>query len=59
MLSQGPKLSRFIGITYSYVELLLQSVQFAECHRTMHFHDMQVSLPINISEDYKRILLKV
>ena len=52
-------MSRFVGITYVYVELLLQSCQFAECHRTMHFHDMHTSLPIARAEEHKRARLKV
>ena len=33
--SRGPNLGRFVGITQSYVELLLKLCQFAECHRTI------------------------
>ena len=44
--SQEPNSSRFVGITQSYVELLLRLCQFPESHRTIHFHDTHASLPI-------------
>ena len=44
MLIQGPNSSRFVGIMYSCVELILRSVKFAKCHRTMHFYDKHASL---------------
>ena len=58
-LGRGPNLSRFVGIMYSYVELLLQSCQFAECHRTLNFHDTHTSLPITRAEEHKRAWLKL
>ena len=58
-LSRGPNLIHFLGITLIYVELLLQSCQFSECHRTMHFHDTHTSLTITRSEEHKRARLKV
>ena len=45
-------------MTYSYVELLLLSDRFAECHRTLHFHDTHVALHINISEKCKHACQK-
>ena len=58
-LSRGPNSSHFVGITYSYVELLLRLCQFAECHRTLNFHDTHTSLPITIAEEHKHARLKV
>ena len=52
-------MSRFVGITLVYVELIPRSCQFAECHRTMHFHDTHKLLPITRAEEYKRTRLKV
>ena len=57
--SQGPNSSCFVGNMYIYVELLLQLCQFAECHRTINFHDMHTSLPITIAEDHNHAHLKV
>ena len=54
----GP-VSRFVAITQSYVELLLQSSQFAECHRTLHFHHTHKSLSTTRSQEHKRAWLKV
>ena len=33
--------------------------QFAECHRTIYFHDTHTSLPITRSEEHNRARLKV
>ena len=33
--------------------------QFAECHRTLHFHDTHISLPITRADAYKRARPKV
>ena len=41
-----PNSRRLVGVTPSYVELLLRSCQFSECHRTMHFQNTHTSLPI-------------
>ena len=46
MLGWGPNLSRFVGITQSYVELLLRLCQFSECHRNLHLHDTHTLPPI-------------
>ena len=59
MLIRGPTSRSFAGITYSYVELLLKSCQFAECHRTLHFHDTHPLLPITREEEHKRAHLKL
>ena len=58
-LIRAPNLSRFVEITHDYVELLLQSCQFAECHRTMRFQDTHTSLPITRAEEHKCTRLKV
>ena len=56
---QGPNSSRFVGITQVYVELILQSCQFVECHRTMNFHGTHISLPITREEENTQARLKV
>ena len=42
-----------------YIELLLRSCQFSECHRTMHFHNTHASLPITRAEEHKHARLKL
>ena len=42
-----------------YVEVLLRSCQFSECHRTMHFLDMHASLPMTRAEEHKRARLRL
>ena len=59
MLGRGPNLICFVVITYSYVELILKSGQFAECHINLNFHDTYASLTITRAEEHNRAWLKV
>ena len=55
----GPNLSCLVGIRQIYVESVLQSCQFAECHRILYFHESQASLPITRAQDHKCARLKL